>query len=263
MGIVLGRVAAIKPVSVHAYFDKIAFWVTKPLDISTKTKLRQHCGHVHIGNRRARFNRKFIQRIELKQPSESSLRAVAGLPSAYINQAEAALDLVFKSTRERDQGYEFLDYHLVRRWHGKRQQIRVVAGKAETRYDAGRYAANSIITYKENHSRVTGELDCIHIEWRAARRKAVRSIGITLARDAVRFDFHQFWQNRLLLFAAEPERIGRYLRNRRDGSRSRAADRDDKKQGWGGEKQRGYGPGNHRSVRPLASHSTRAQADQR
>jgi hypothetical protein len=122
---------------------------------------------------------------------------------------------------------------LVRRWHGKNQEIRVVRSKSRTassaigegaigtRYDAGRWAKNLLVCYGENHSRVTGELNCLHLEWRLNGVKAVRGIGINAGSDLLEFDHREFWQKRLLLFTADKERLGRLINNHRDGRRSR------------------------------------------
>jgi hypothetical protein len=208
-------VKAPRPASTHAYFDKVAFWLPCPLDKAVLKQLRANAGHVHVGNRRARFNPRLVQRIELKQPSENALRALAAHPGAYVNRAEVALDLIFKNVRERDDCYEFLDRHLVRRWHGRKQQIRVHPGEAGTRYDAVRSAANAIVVYREKHSRICGEVDCLHIEWRASKRRAVQALGISSPRDLLRFDHRQFWEQRLLLFTVEAERIGALFRGRK------------------------------------------------
>jgi hypothetical protein len=224
MAILAESVVPVKPVTVHPYFDRVALWLPERANKPFLAKLRPKCGSLHVGNDRARFDPKLVQRLELKQPKPQALRLLAGLPGAHLNQVEVALDLVFANSRERDRTYEFLAYHLVRRWHGKKQQIHIHHGKAETRYDAGRSASNSIVLYQEDHSRITGESDCLHVEWRALNQRAVRSAGIESARDLVGFDFRQFWKKQLLLLTVEPERLGRYFpRQGRKGRRRKSA----------------------------------------
>src|ERR1700720_1947885 len=95
------------PSSIWSYFDKVALWVRKPIDISTKSKLRQSCRHLFINNRPARFDPSYRQRLELKRPNKTALRLLGGLPGAYINQVEVANDYIFANTREHDAAYDF------------------------------------------------------------------------------------------------------------------------------------------------------------
>jgi hypothetical protein len=160
------------------------------------------------------------------------LQWLAQRHDALTNRAEIALDWVFKFRGHRDEVWEFLHRHLVRRWHGKKQEIRFYRPKAQTpvvaddgtvgtRYDAGRWAPNVIASYREDHSRITGEVNCLHLEWRLTGVKAMRGAGIESGQDLLGFDHRQFWQKRLLLRNADQERLGRLIRNRVNGRKSR------------------------------------------
>jgi hypothetical protein len=222
----------IKPSAIYPFFDKIQFWVCEPVDRKTLTQLRKQCGSggIFAKNGPARFDAQFHQRVELRQPTDQALQWLTRRDDALINRAEITLDLVFKYRGDRDETWNFLHRYLVRRWHGKKQEIRVVrsgesrpsvSDKYDTRYDAGRSAPNCIAFYKQGHSRVTGEVNCLHLEWRLKGLKAVRSIGIERGRDLLEFDHRQFWQERLLLVAANKERLGRLIRNQLNGKKSR------------------------------------------
>ena len=230
MSIIPRRIVPIKPSAIHPYFDKIQFWLLKPVDRATIARLRKQCGRggLYVENRRARFDARYRQRVELRQPSDQALRWLARHDDALINRAEVTIDLVFKSWAERDDAFDFLHRHLVRRWHGKRQQIRVYKAEDKrtsggTRYDAGRWAANRIVFYREEHSRITGELASLHLEWRLNGLKAVRSAGIESGQDLLEFDHRQFWQKRLLLYEVDCQRLGRLIRNCLSGKRSRVS----------------------------------------
>jgi hypothetical protein len=220
------RITLPKPIGIHPYFDKIQFWVCEPLDLNTLALLKRSCGPggVHIDSRPARFNnrhRQYRQRIELRQPSQRALRWLARRNDALINRAEITLDLVFKYRADVEEALDFLHQHLVRRWHGKNQEIRVFrslpcgddVGSLESRYDAGRWASNALVLYRENHSRVTGELNCVHIEWRVKGLRATRAAGIESGQDLLEFDHRAFWQEQLLLYTVDRLRLDRYLRN--------------------------------------------------
>ena len=233
MTIIPRRTTPIKPTAVYAYFDKISVLDTNPLDGDILASLRSEYGRggLYVENRPARFDARYRQRLELKQPSRTTMECIARRHDTLINGAEVAVDYVFKSSADRDDAWEFLDRHLVRSWHGKNQNIRIVKSHSDTddnrssgtRYDAARSAPNGIVFYKDNHSRITGELNCLHLEWRLKGLKAVRRAGIKSGRDLLEFSHRQFWQKRLRLYDVEDRRrLGRLITNRARGKRSRA-----------------------------------------
>jgi hypothetical protein len=225
------HIALPEPIGIHPYFDKIQFWVREPLDQKVIGWLRKQCGKggLAVANQSARFSARFRQRVELRQPSDQALRWLARRNDALINQAEITLDLVFKYRADVEEAWDFLHQHLARRWHGKNQGIRVVrspqrgddAGSEKSRYDAGRRAPNGLVLYDEDHSRVTGEPSCVHIEWRVRSLRAMRAAGIESGQDLPEFDHRAFWRKRLLLYAVDRRRLGRILRNRVTGKRRR------------------------------------------
>lgn len=229
-------VAEIKPSAHCFYFDKITIWVKRPIDPATEAWLRKHCGSIDVRNRPARFGRGYRQRIELKQPSRKTLQWIASRKDALINQVEITVDFIFGSLSDLIMAFEFLHRHLVRRRHGKRQEIRLYRtgpdGRhvrvyeieiARSRYDAGRWRPNLIMLYRELHCRVSGELNSLHLEWRASGARAVRALGIKTGQDLVDFDHRDFWDKRLLRYEVNFERLGRLIRSRGTGRRTRAA----------------------------------------
>jgi hypothetical protein len=224
-----------KPVTVHPYFDKLAIWLPRPEPKWLIRQTAEGSGHLRISNGAARFNRAFRQRIEVKQPTERFLHWLAQHEDGLVNAAEVALDLTFGHWIQRDEAFELVDWSLVRRWHGQKQRVRLYrrdkdgkrvevqeAMDAQSRYDGPRTAPNILFPYKQNHDRFTGELcHLLHMEWRAKGASAVRSIGIESPVDLLDFDFRQFWAERLLLFDVDEGKVGRLLRNNRQGGRSR------------------------------------------
>lgn len=243
MTIISRPTTPIKPAAIYAYFDKIQFWVRTPLDRATLATLNQQCGRggIFVGNRPAKFKGGFRQRIELRQPSSEALLSLARRDDVLINRAEIAIDYIYKRPAETEGAFEFLHRHFVRRWHGKKQKIKLVrgdrsnaanrraaevvddVGAAESRYDAGR-APNKIVFYSKPYSRVTGELNCLHLEWHLNGSRAVQRAGIKSGRDLLEFDHRLFWQKRLLLYRVDPERLGRLIRNRSQGKKSRTSE---------------------------------------
>jgi hypothetical protein len=222
-----------RPIETDAYFDKIQFWVRKPLDQKTIEWLRRQCGKggLFVSDGSAPFGCGFCQRVEVRQPSEKALRWLARRKDALINRAEIALDLILKSRGAREEAWDFFHQHLVRRWHGKRQEIRVFRspprdddpGIGKTRYDAARRAPNLLVLYAEDHSRVTGEANCLHIECRVKGLRATRAAGIESGQDLPEFDHRAFWQRRLLFYTIDRRHLGLQIRNRRMGTKRRSS----------------------------------------
>ena len=117
----------VMPLAVYSYFDKVQCWVQRPIDSRTRTWLQNHCGRggVYLQNGPARFDARYRQRVELRQPDEQARQWVAGRDDALVNRAEMALDLLFACPADRDGASGFLHRHIVRRWHGKKQKVRV------------------------------------------------------------------------------------------------------------------------------------------
>jgi hypothetical protein len=216
----------IKPAAIHPYFDKLQVWIPKPLNASTLASLRDQCGRggIFAENKPARFDARYRQRIEFRQPSDRVLRWLMRHQEVLINRAEVAVDYVFNLRMDRDDTFDFLHRHLVRRWHGKNQKIKLVCRDdsnkngaqileepelCETRYDAGRAAPNKIVFYRERFSRITGELYCLHLEWHLNGLRAIRAAGIESANDLQEFSHRQFWQRKLLLRKVDPARLDR------------------------------------------------------
>ena len=221
------------PTGVFAFFDKLVFWTPRPLDRTTLAKLEGWCGSIDVRFRPARFNSHYKQRVELRQPPQAALKWLADQSDALINCVELALDLSFRSTADRDDAGDFVHQHLVRLWHGSKQSVRIyrpgpqgglfepAANLNSTRYDAGRWSPNQIVIYKQDHCRVTGELNCLHLEWRLNRLKAVRAAGIETGHDLLTFSHRDFWQKRLRLYDVDCRQLGRLIRNSDNGTRRR------------------------------------------
>ncbi len=212
MNTILPLASELKPVSIHAYFDKVVVWLRYRVNNAELAWLRRYCGRIR----------------------KSGVKTKGGFIALIVGHGSIGATFSgspFANWRQREWLYDFLSWHLVRNWHSKRQHIRVHPGAGETRYDGPRQAPNSIKLYKEMYSRITGELHPLHLEWRAFTGRAVRSLGIHSPADLLRFSHHRCWKKRLLLLDVAPERIGRLLRNRRRGGRERSYSREDRRDG--------------------------------
>jgi hypothetical protein len=206
--------------------------------------LRAACGSIYVDRRLgAHFGGRYIQRLELKQPSPTALQWLAGHPEALINRMEIAVDYIFADINQKDDAFYFLHQHLLRRWHGKKQKVKLVRRQkrgsevvdemamGQTRYDAGRGARNGIVFYGTKPSRITGELDCLHLEWRINGKDAVQAVGIKTGDDLLKFDHYEFWKKRLLFYRVDEARLGRLYRNHHSGKKRRFSSNADKRTG--------------------------------
>jgi hypothetical protein len=226
-----------EPIARYGYIDQIQFWLIDPLKQHTLDLLKAECGKggLHVSNKRAQFNRRFRQRVQLRQPTEKALRLLAQRNDVLINAVEISLDLVFKYWSEKSRALAFLHQHLIRRWHGSRQPIHVTKadGDIQYRFDARRSAPNKIALYPEDFTRVTGELHGLHIEWRAKGVRATRAAGISSHRDLLVFDYRGFWQKRLLFYDIDRRMLGLMIRNRSTGRRHRTHEKTIKRGRFG------------------------------
>lgn len=225
------RCSPVKPIGIYGYFDRVQVWLKSPANKMAMKLLRENSGHLYVENGPARFDYSYRQRIELKQPKVAALDWIASRSDALVNRVEIALDYICANEIERDDLYEFFDRHLVRRWHSAKHEVVLHSGENETRYDAPRSARSSLVTYKENYSRISGELNVVRIEWRATGVRAVRAAGITEPRDLPDFDHREFWKRRLVLLQADKQKIGRYVANRKGKERRRISEPADKRRG--------------------------------
>jgi hypothetical protein len=71
---------------------------------------------------------------------------------------------------------------------------------------------------------VTGEVDCFHLEAQIQGSAALRRLGINHPRDLFGFDYAAFLRRQLkdAFFTCDRERLGRFVANKRDGTKRRA-----------------------------------------
>jgi hypothetical protein len=125
---------------------------------------------------------------------------------------------VFTNEAAKNEQFWWLHRHLVKPHHGN-QQVRWYAD--QTRYSGPRRARNVLALYRDKHCKVTGEVYCVHLDWRIRGVEALRRAGIGSVRDLLQFDQRQFWQQRLRLFDIDASGLGRRHQNCSDGTNRR------------------------------------------
>jgi hypothetical protein len=202
------QVNSLRPTGVYSYVDNVQMWLRVPLGPRQRRWLQNRCD-CYLDDQPARFNPRYRQRVQMRQPDESVLGWIAEQPGAYVNRLELALDLVFASEEEKEQAEAFIRKHLVKNHRGK-QEIQLQGGTT-TMYLSARNAANNLVTYGNRECRVTGEVNCLHIEWRKRGIAALRQENIS-AKNLNEIDHRDFWQRKLLLYVINPNKLGREYR---------------------------------------------------
>jgi len=155
------------PSGVEAYFDQVRLWMETPLTRTQLALIAAQCDYFQAQNEPSRFLAgKYRQRLQLHRPSAIAL-AWMSRNGGLLNYGEVALDAIFDNLAQRDDAECFWRYAWCRRRHNKRDGVRF---HENSRYDGSRY---------QSHSRITGELNCLHFEVRFNRKESCEAAGIT------------------------------------------------------------------------------------
>jgi hypothetical protein len=193
---------------VYSYVDKLTIWLKQPLAKRQLAWLRGQCGTggLHTLDQRARFDRSYVQRLQLNQPTHEAIQSLISLADSHLTYVEVALDWTFDDEEVRDAAFAFVVRHHVKRWH-RDQGIRFVKGV--TRYTGPRSARTVLASYADRHCKISGELYCVHLEWRMRGVETLRRAGITCVADLLKLDHRRFWQDRLLMRDLHLRDLGR------------------------------------------------------
>jgi hypothetical protein len=145
----------------------------------------------------------------LYEPTDEVLQWVSNPPDVYLNYVELALDWIFDDKVGRDEADELVARYHVKKYH-RDPRIRFFK---RTRYTDRRSAPNNFVMYGDKPCRTTGELYCLHLEWRMRRHQNLKRIGIVNVADLLKLDHRAFWEKRLLLATFDLRKLGRMHRN--------------------------------------------------
>ena len=196
------------------FIDKIQVWLADPLTREQLSELRSRCAHVHSRRELMPFHGQWRHRLQLCQPDDDALALLDSFAHGrrMVNYVEVALDLTTASRRDADDLAERLSRTWIKPWRGKQ----VVARVGNTLYGAqNRRIRNQAVMYADQHSKATGEVYCVHLEWRITGADAVRAVGLSQLRDLIELDFREFWSKRLQLRHIDIGKLGRAFRRTR------------------------------------------------
>jgi len=209
----------IKPEDTHVFVDVLHVWFRSPPTGKEMRQLRQHCGALLTGRavrvaEPAAFDARYQATLRFCQPDEWALQWLAKRNDVLLTYAEFARDLI---TPEYQELLGIFSRHFVQRWHRKRECRLWENGN----YRTGRRGQPGVWFqfYADRHCKITGEVECFHAEARVQGSAALRRIGINHPRDLLTFDHAGFWQGNLALLKVDRTRLGRWWRNKLDGTR--------------------------------------------
>ncbi|HUS96767.1 MAG TPA: hypothetical protein VMX97_08525 [Hyphomicrobiaceae bacterium] len=199
----------------HPSLDAITVWLERPISETQIDLVRASCGFLEVHNEPMEFSLEFQQRLQLKQPRDLAfmLLRLMNKGEYLINYAEVALDLITASDADHDALRAVLDRCLVQPYHGKRK----LSAYRDTSYSAyKRWTGNSITLYSDRESKVTGETNCNHVEWRISGARSVVSAKLATFEEVLKFDHQAFWRKKLRLYDVDLGKFGRaYLKTSR------------------------------------------------
>ncbi|TAL81017.1 MAG: hypothetical protein EPN75_05610 [Beijerinckiaceae bacterium] len=205
-GSFLGKALPIRPCGIYAFIDKAQVWLKEPLPEADYAWLQSQCACVSPRWVRARFGRGYCLRLILTQPSREALCFLNTVDGLLLNHAEISLDWTFPDENQLAAAYKFACRFFVKRHH-RNQGVRF---KWNTRYTGGRWQHSNVVAiYPDKHCKLTGEVLCLHFDWRIYGAAALKQHGINNIGQLADLNLRAFWKKHLVLAAIDPGDLGR------------------------------------------------------
>lgn len=203
----------IKPAASYDYRDRIRFWLKTPLSEAEENRLRALCDHLDPRNKRARFDHRYIQLVTVTRPSDAFLTLLKDRDDLLLNYVEFSRDFIFQTEQECEAAFAFaIEHYIVKNRHGQRTRL-YIGKKSTSAYSGPRAATQILAIYADKPCRITGELYCLHFDWRISRVQTLRRLGINGISDLLTFNQTAFLNERLMFGCLDAEHIGRALAN--------------------------------------------------
>lgn len=144
-------------------------------------------------------------RLIVHQPTRMALRLLAAMQAecrGTICRLDLAIDFI---TPIREALRDRLARHTLVRWRPPKDWMRDVGDtiywtNQSARRDRGsRRSRRDLVLYADQHSKVTGEVDCVHLELRFYGTDAVRRAGFARVRDLLRLSPRALFERNLSL----------------------------------------------------------------
>jgi hypothetical protein len=161
-------------------------------------------------------------------PTDEDLRLLDALPGIIQNYSELARDQI---VADAEQAHNRFFEHFLDPRHGTHELVRIEQTNTSsgTTYTRQRGRGHLFAVYSDKRSKVTGELNCLHIEGRYTGWPALRDqLGINRPADWLDFDHEAYWDKVLWeIYIMNFERLAIYDANRRRGDRRRKPSNED------------------------------------
>lgn len=247
--------AALNPSDVYPYCHSMRQLRKRPLTPSAQAYIRENCDslsvHRHgqlVSDKRGRFHQvniyPFRERLQVVGPNPEVYKFLASLDDRIpdstgklpehdlrpplITCLEITLDIILSDEKVLRTAFDALKRCFVQRWNGKHETVEFGNGGMSTgRRWPGRY----FTAYISKPSPVTGEVDCLHLEYRICSARAVRDIEVQSVSDLLTFDHTRFWKKNLVFLDIDFRRLGRNHRNKAEKRKRQKPDIDDRRIG--------------------------------
>ena len=209
----------IRPESRLAYIDTLVF-------VLPPTGLPEHC-RAWLDRHQPRLRTEWLPmrgegELWLYHPispevAEYMARLMSRTPGLRQRRVDVALDLIFATEGEKDRARRIFDtYSVVPRCRTKPTRER-----HGTTYAKKKRMDHNLVIYSDRDCRVTGEVNCIHIEARL-KGGAIERHRVTLTDITRGLDLRSFWRERVrMAWVEDRQRLGRMWSNANSGQRRR------------------------------------------
>lgn len=202
-------------------------WVTDENGVSRQLNIFPHREQVQVVGANL-LALKFLASRDDRLPKGNGAMPKRDRNPPLVIYLEIALDIIVENEQVLSRAFDAFNRCFVQLWNGKHGAIDFVNGGMSTgRRWNGKYATG----YISKPSPVTGEVNCLHIEYRICSAQAVRAVGVNSIADLLTFDFRAFWEKNLILRQIDVERLGRHVLNKRFGTRRRERGPKDRRTG--------------------------------
>ena len=202
----------IKPVSVYDYLDVVQVWVREPWCESERRIIKAHTAKVlwanQLGiNQPAWWDHRYKQFIKLCRPRKQAIEVLAERDDALITYSELARDYILADECQVWHGLRLSAKHFNQKWHNSRRMKVWPNGN----WRSGNLHKKGMViqAYGDQPSKVTGEVDCLHLEAKITGSSACKRAGISHPKDLLDFDFDGFWKRYLTFVDVDRRRLGR------------------------------------------------------
>jgi hypothetical protein len=205
--------ARVQPTAIYAYTDRVHAWLENCLLPWELKAIRQNCDHLYYDVRgKCPFSSLYRCHIQVIRPSKKAIAILKHRPGRYwINYLEEGLDLIFYSKDDREDATDTVNKHHVKKYRRRSK----VKRKKQSRYTNRRRARSNFVTYDDKACRQTGEMFCLHIDWRLKRPGLVQAI-LTTWEDITNLNRTDFWKQRLVFKTVDYEKLGGLFNKNKD-----------------------------------------------